>query len=63
MINPNAVSKTLGEIYSRFEKSGTTVIEAKMKHCPRREAEFLCVHREAFRLPAARRIFMISGPV
>ena len=64
IIKPDAVAKNvIGEIYSRFEKAGLTIVAAKMKHLSRREAEgFYAVHRERpFFKPLVD--FMISGPV
>jgi nucleoside-diphosphate kinase len=64
IIKPDAVAKNvIGEIYSRFEKGGLTVIAAKMKQLSRAEAEgFYAVHRERpFFKPLVE--FMISGPV
>jgi nucleoside-diphosphate kinase len=64
IIKPDAVAKNvIGEIYSRFEKAGLTIVAAKMKHLSRREAEgFYAVHRER-PFFAALVDFMISGPV
>ena len=64
IIKPDAVGKNvIGEIYSRFEKSGLRVVAAKMKHLSRSEAEgFYAVHRERpFFKPLVD--FMVSGPV
>jgi len=64
IIKPDAVAKNvIGEIYSRFEKAGLTIIAAKMKKLTREEAEgFYAVHRER---PFFRALvdFMLSGPV
>ena len=64
IIKPDAVAKNvIGEIYSRFEKNGLTVVAAKMKHLSRAEAEgFYAVHRERPFFKALVE-FMISGPV
>lgn len=64
IIKPDAVAKNvIGEILSRFEKAGLTIVAAKMKHLSRREAEgFYAVHRER-PFFAALVDFMISGPV
>ena len=64
IVKPDAVAKNvIGEIYSRFEKSGLRVVAAKMKQLSRREAEgFYAVHRER-PFFAALVEFMISGPV
>lgn len=64
IIKPDAVAKNvIGEIYSRFEKSGLTVIAARMHHLSRQEAEgFYAVHKAR---PFFNDLvsFMISGPV
>ena len=64
IVKPDAVAKNvIGEIYSRFEKSGLRIVAAKMKQLSRREAEgFYAVHRER-PFFAALVEFMISGPV
>lgn len=64
IVKPDAVAKNvIGEIYSRFEKSGLKVIAAKMLHLSKEQAEgFYAVHKER---PFFRELvdFMISGPV
>jgi nucleoside-diphosphate kinase len=64
IIKPDAVAKNvIGEIYSRFEKAGLTIVAAKMAHLSREQAEgFYAVHKERpfFKDLVA---FMISGPV
>ena len=64
IIKPDAVAKNvIGEIYSRFEKAGLKIVEAKMQHLSREQAEgFYAVHRER---PFFNDLveFMISGPV
>jgi len=64
IIKPDAVAKNvIGEIYSRFEKGGLTIIAAKMMHLSRAQAEgFYAVHKER---PFFKDLvdFMISGPV
>jgi len=64
IIKPDAVAKNvIGEIYNRFEKSGLTIIAAKMQHLTRDQAEgFYAVHKER---PFFNDLvdFMISGPV
>lgn len=64
IIKPDAVAKNvIGEIYSRFEKAGLSVIAAKMKHLTRAEAEgFYAVHKERPFFNALVE-FMTSGPV
>ncbi len=64
IIKPDAVAKNvMGEIYSRFEKAGLSVVAAKMKHLSQAEAEgFYAVHSER---PFFKDLvsFMTSGPV
>lgn len=64
IIKPDAVAKNvIGEIYSRFEKSGLKIVAARMLHLSRREADgFYAVHKER---PFFKDLveFMISGPV
>ncbi len=64
IIKPDAVAKNLiGEIYTRFEKSGLRIVAARMRHLSREEAEgFYAVHRERpFYADLVQ--FMTSGPV
>ena len=64
IIKPDGVEKNvIGEIYKRFEDSGLTIIEAKMLHLTREQAEgFYAVHKErAFFNDLVD--YMISGPV
>jgi len=64
IIKPDAVAKNvIGEIYSRFEKAGLKIIDARMQHLSREQAEgFYAVHRER---PFFNDlvVFMSSGPV
>ena len=64
IIKPDGVEKNvIGEIYKRFEESGLTIIEAKMLHLTREQAEgFYAVHKER---PFFNDLvdYMISGPV
>ena len=64
IIKPDAVAKNvIGQIYSRFEGAGLTIIAARMMQLSRAEAEgFYAVHRER---PFFKDLvdFMISGPV
>ena len=48
IIKPDGVEKNIiGKIYSRFEKAGLRIIEAKMLHLSREQAEgFYAVHKE-----------------
>ena len=64
IIKPDAVAKNvIGEIYSRFEKAGLKIVEAKMQHLSREQAEgFYDVHRERPFFNALVE-FMTSGPV
>jgi nucleoside-diphosphate kinase len=64
IIKPDAVAKNIiGKIYSRFEKAGLKIVEARMQHLTRAEAEgFYAVHRGR---PFFNDLveFMTSGPV
>ncbi len=64
IIKPDGVQKNLiGEIYSRFEKAGLSIVAAKMLHLSKEQAErFYAVHRER---PFFRDLvsYMTSGPV
>jgi nucleoside-diphosphate kinase len=64
IVKPDAVAKNVvGEIYSRFEKAGLTIVAARMTWLSRRDAEgFYAVHRER---PFFRDLvdFMTTGPV
>ena len=64
IIKPDAVAKNvIGKIYSRFEKAGLKIVEARMEHLSREQAEgFYAVHSERpfFNDLVA---FMTSGPV
>jgi nucleoside-diphosphate kinase len=64
IIKPDAVAKNvIGEIYSRFEKSGLKIIAARMRQLSRAEAEsFYGVHRQR---PFFKDLvdFMVSGPI
>lgn len=64
IIKPDGVAKNIiGDIYSRFEKNGLTVVAARMLHLSQREAEqFYSVHRERPFFGALVE-FMTSGPV
>ena len=64
IIKPDAVGKNvIGEIYSRFEQGGLTIIAAKMKHLSKDDAEgFYAVHKER-PFFADLVAFMTSGPV
>ena len=64
IIKPDAVAKNyIGEIYSRFEANGLTIVAAKMAHLTKEQAEeFYAIHKERpfYTLLVE---FMISGPV
>jgi nucleoside-diphosphate kinase len=64
IIKPDAVAKNvIGEIYTRFEKSGLKIIAARMTQLSRAQAEgFYAVHRAR---PFFKDLvdFMVSGPV
>ena len=64
IIKPDGVEQNvIGEIFKRFEDSGLTIIEAKMLHLTREQAEgFYAVHKER---PFFNDLvdYMISGPV
>ena len=64
IIKPDAVSKNvIGEIYTRFEKAGLKVVDAKMAQLSKNDAEgFYAVHKER---PFFNDLvnFMVSGPV
>jgi nucleoside-diphosphate kinase len=64
IVKPDGVAKNIiGEIYSRFEKSGLKIIAAKMLQLSRAEAErFYAVHKERPFFTALVE-FMVSGPV
>ncbi|MEO1946437.1 MAG: nucleoside-diphosphate kinase [Methylophilaceae bacterium] len=64
IIKPDAVAKNvIGQIYSRFENAGLTIVKAKMAQLTQAEAEgFYAVHKERpFFADLVK--FMISGPV
>ncbi len=64
IIKPDAVAKNvIGQIYSRFEQTGLTVVAAKMVQLSRAQAEsFYEIHKAR---PFFKDLvgFMISGPV
>jgi nucleoside-diphosphate kinase len=64
IIKPDAVAKNLiGEIYSRFEKAGLKIVEARMQHLNREEAEgFYDIHRARPFFDDLVK-FMTSGPI
>ena len=64
IIKPDAVAKNvIGKIYTRFEDNGLKIVQAKMAHLSKEEAEgFYAVHKER---PFFNDLvtFMTSGPV
>jgi nucleoside-diphosphate kinase len=64
IIKPDGVQKNLiGEIYSRFEKSGLEIVAARMMHLTKGQAQgFYAVHKER---PFFNDLvsYMTSGPV
>ncbi len=64
IIKPDAVAKNvIGEIYSRFEKTGLSIVAARMEHLSAEKAgEFYAVHKAR---PFYNDLvaFMTSGPV
>ena len=64
IIKPDGVEKNIiGKIYSRFEKAGLKIVQAKMLHLSREKAEgFYAVHKER---PFFNDLvdYMTSGPV
>ena len=64
IIKPDGVEKNIiGKIYSRFEKAGLRIVEAKMLHLSQEQAEgFFAVHKER---PFFNDLvdYMTSGPV
>lgn len=64
IIKPDAVAKAvIGQIYTRFEQAGLTIVAAKMAQLSRAQAEgFYAVHKDR---PFFKDLvsFMISGPV
>ena len=64
IIKPDAVAKNvIGKIYSRFEENGLKIVQAKMAHLSKEQAEgFYTVHKER---PFFNDLvtFMTSGPV
>ena len=64
IVKPDAVAKNVvGEIYSRFEKNGLSIVAAKMLRLSREQAEgFYAEHKGRPFFPALIE-FMTSGPV
>ncbi len=64
IIKPDAVAKNvIGEIYSRFEKNGLSIVAAKMMQLSNEKAQgFYAEHKERAFFPDLIE-FMTSGPV
>jgi nucleoside-diphosphate kinase len=64
IVKPDAVAKNvIGEIYSRFEKNGLSIVASKMLHLSDEQAEgFYAEHKGRPFFPALV-AFMTSGPV
>ena len=64
IVKPDAVGKNvIGEIYSRFEKNGLSIVASKMVRLSRERAEgFYAEHKGRPFFPALIE-FMTSGPV
>jgi nucleoside-diphosphate kinase len=64
IIKPDALAKNvIGKIYTRFEENGLKIVQAKMAHLSKEDAEgFYAVHKER---PFFNDLvtFMTSGPV
>jgi nucleoside-diphosphate kinase len=64
IIKPDAVAKNaIGEIYSRFEKAGLSIIAAKMMHLTQEQAEGFYAEHKDRPFFSALVAFMTSGPV
>ncbi|MDT8310697.1 MAG: nucleoside-diphosphate kinase [Methylophaga sp.] len=64
IIKPDAVSKNvIGEIYSRFEKAGLSVVAARMVHLSQQQAEGFYAEHKARPFFGDLVSFMTSGPV
>ncbi|THK40375.1 nucleoside-diphosphate kinase [Methylophaga sp. SB9B] len=64
IIKPDAVAKNvIGEIYSRFEKAGLSVVAARMVHLTQQQAEGFYAEHKARPFFGDLVSFMTSGPV
>ena len=64
IVKPDAVAKNvIGEIYSRFEKNGLTIVASKMLHLSREQAEGFYGEHKGRPFFEALVEFMTSGPV
>ncbi|PCJ31927.1 MAG: nucleoside-diphosphate kinase [Gammaproteobacteria bacterium] len=64
IIKPDAVAKNvIGDIYSRFEKAGLSIIAARMVHLSQQQAEGFYAEHSERPFFGALVSFMTSGPV
>ncbi|MBS3804203.1 MAG: nucleoside-diphosphate kinase [Oleiphilaceae bacterium] len=64
IIKPDAVAKNvIGEIFSRFEKAGLSIVAAKMMHLTQEQAEGFYAEHKDRPFFSALVAFMTSGPV
>lgn len=64
IVKPDAVAKNIiGEIYSRFEKGGLTIVAAKMMHLTREKAAGFYAEHEGKPFYEELVAYMTSGPV
>ena len=64
IIKPDAVAKNvIGDIYSRFEKSGLSIVAAQMVHLSQEQAEGFYAEHSERPFFGALVSFMTSGPV
>lgn len=64
IIKPDAVAKNvIGEIYSRFEKAGLSIVAARMVHLSQQQAEGFYAEHKARPFFGDLVSFMTSGPV
>lgn len=64
IVKPDAVAKNvIGQIYSRFENAGLSIVAAKMAHLSQEQAEGFYAEHKARPFFADLVAFMTSGPV
>ncbi|MBE9533181.1 MAG: nucleoside-diphosphate kinase [Proteobacteria bacterium] len=64
IIKPDAVAKNvIGDIYSRFEKAGLSIVAARMAHLSQEQAEGFYAEHSERPFFGALVSFMTSGPV
>ncbi|EGU42243.1 nucleoside-diphosphate kinase [Vibrio scophthalmi] len=64
IVKPDAVKRNLiGEIYSRFEKAGLSIVAAKMVHLNDEQASGFYAEHEGKEFFNDLKAFMTSGPV